>query len=85
MASMVEISSADHLATSADRIMNIVRQPASYATPQPQAEVSPFSPTSTHDTNQSSAPPASAPGPVLDFGPERGPGKGTMADLGAFN
>ena len=27
-------------------------------------------------------PPArSAPGPVLDFGPERGPGKGTMADL----
>ena len=26
--------------------------------------------------------PASAPGPVLDFGPERGPGKGTMADLG---
>ena len=25
---------------------------------------------------------ASAPGPVLDFGPERGPGKGTMADLG---
>ena len=21
-------------------------------------------------------------GPVLDFGPERGPGKGTMADLG---
>ena len=22
------------------------------------------------------------PGPVLDFGPERGPGKGTMADLG---
>ena len=24
----------------------------------------------------------SAPGPVLDFGPERGPGKGTMADLG---
>ena len=23
-----------------------------------------------------------APGPVLDFGPERGPGKGTMADLG---
>ena len=27
-------------------------------------------------------PPASAPGPVLDFGPERGPGKGTMADLG---
>ena len=28
------------------------------------------------------APPASAPGPVLDFGPERGPGKGTMADLG---
>ena len=28
------------------------------------------------------APPASAPGPDLDFGPERGPGKGTMADLG---
>ena len=27
-------------------------------------------------------PPANAPGPVLDFGPERGPGKGTMADLG---
>ena len=27
-------------------------------------------------------PVASAPGPVLDFGPERGPGKGTMADLG---
>ena len=26
--------------------------------------------------------PASAPGPVLDFGPERGPGKGTMTDLG---
>ena len=26
--------------------------------------------------------PASAPEPVLDFGPERGPGKGTMADLG---
>ena len=26
--------------------------------------------------------PASAPGPVLDFGPQRGPGKGTMADLG---
>ena len=26
--------------------------------------------------------PANAPGPVLDFGPERGPGKGTMADLG---
>ena len=26
--------------------------------------------------------PASAPGPVLDFGPERGPRKGTMADLG---
>ena len=25
---------------------------------------------------------ASAPGPVLDFGPERGPGKGTMAYLG---
>ena len=25
---------------------------------------------------------ANAPGPVLDFGPERGPGKGTMADLG---
>ena len=25
---------------------------------------------------------ASAPGPVLDFGPERGPGKGTMANLG---
>ena len=25
---------------------------------------------------------ASAPGPVLDFGPERGPGKGTVADLG---
>ena len=25
---------------------------------------------------------ASAPGPVLDFGPEHGPGKGTMADLG---
>ena len=25
---------------------------------------------------------ASAPGPVLDFGPERGPGKGRMADLG---
>ena len=25
---------------------------------------------------------ASAPGPVLDFGPERGPGKGTMAGLG---
>ena len=25
---------------------------------------------------------ASAPGPVLDFGPERGPEKGTMADLG---
>ena len=25
---------------------------------------------------------SSAPGPVLDFGPERGPGKGTMADLG---
>ena len=24
----------------------------------------------------------STPGPVLDFGPERGPGKGTMADLG---
>ena len=24
----------------------------------------------------------SRPGPVLDFGPERGPGKGTMADLG---
>ncbi len=23
-----------------------------------------------------------APDPVLDFGPERGPGKGTMADLG---
>ena len=23
-----------------------------------------------------------SPGPVLDFGPERGPGKGTMADLG---
>ena len=23
-----------------------------------------------------------APGLVLDFGPERGPGKGTMADLG---
>ena len=22
------------------------------------------------------------PGPVLDFSPERGPGKGTMADLG---
>ena len=30
----------------------------------------------------SGAPPASAPGPVLDFGSERGPGKGTMADLG---
>ena len=29
--------------------------------------------------------PANAPGPVLDFGPERGPGKGTMADLGPFN
>ena len=28
---------------------------------------------------------ASAPGPILDFGPERGPGKGTMADLGPFN
>ena len=27
-------------------------------------------------------PPANAPGPVLDFGPERGPGKGTMSDLG---
>ena len=27
---------------------------------------------------------ADAPGPVLDFGPERGPGKGTMADLGAL-
>ena len=27
-------------------------------------------------------PPASDPGPVLDFGPERGPGKETMADLG---
>ena len=27
-------------------------------------------------------PARSAPGPVLDFGPERGPGKGTMADLG---
>ena len=25
---------------------------------------------------------ANAPGPILDFGPERGPGKGTMADLG---
>ena len=25
---------------------------------------------------------ASARGPVLDFGPERGPAKGTMADLG---
>ena len=25
---------------------------------------------------------ANAPGPVLDFGPERGPAKGTMADLG---
>ena len=25
---------------------------------------------------------ASTPGPVLDFGLERGPGKGTMADLG---
>ena len=25
---------------------------------------------------------ANAPGPVLDFGPECGPGKGTMADLG---
>ena len=26
--------------------------------------------------------PGEAPGPVLDFGPKRGPGKGTMADLG---
>ena len=25
--------------------------------------------------------PARTPGPALDFGPERGPGKGTMADL----
>ena len=32
-------------------------------------------------TNISRAP-GEAPGPVLDFGPERGPGKGTMADLG---
>ena len=26
--------------------------------------------------------PARAPGPVLDFGPERGSAKGTMADFG---
>ena len=32
--------------------------------------------------NCRSCAPANAPGPVLDFGPERGPGKGTMADLG---
>ena len=52
---MVEISSANHLATSADRIVDIVKQPASYAPPQPQAEVSTFFPMPTHDTNQSSA------------------------------
>ena len=28
--------------------------------------------------------PENTPGPVLDFGPERGSAKGTMADLGLF-
>ena len=28
---------------------------------------------------------ARSPGPVLDFGPGRGPGKGTMADLGPLS
>ena len=44
---MVVISSADYLATSADRIVDIVRQPAFHTTPPPQSEVFPFSPTPT--------------------------------------
>ena len=53
LAPMFEIISADHLTTSADRIVDIAKQPTSYATPQPQAEVSSLCLTPTHDTNQS--------------------------------
>ncbi|CAE1251154.1 unnamed protein product [Acanthosepion pharaonis] len=53
LAPMVEISSAHHLATSADRIVDILKQPAFSATLQPQAEFSSFSPASAHDTIQS--------------------------------
>ena len=41
--------------------------------------------TANDDSSAFKHDPANAPGPVLDFGPERGPGKGTMADLGATN
>ena len=55
LALIVEINSVDHLVGSADRIVDITRQPASSATFQLPAEVSSFSSVSTHDTNQSLA------------------------------
>lgn len=53
LAPMMETGTIDQLASSADKIMVFTKKPASFAIPQPHAEVSSFSPASTPDSNQS--------------------------------